>query len=315
MTDNHSSSGRVEAPQQAKGNCIGCGQIAPCKECPRPEPQRYILRSLESFAKDEPDSDFQKGFRAALQAVLDEANWHIPDPAQAGRKRTSGILTLDVGEWTLSVRVLDGGYEVSITEDGKCPATHYVRLDHEQSDTLHDFVVETSAAQPPAAPVEMDRVMDSILCYLAKGCGLILDDLSAADFENLRGLINRAPVRRSSAATEPAGWIVDRPGDPTFPRFYHTEDEAKAMEAFITVSPRGNVRPVFTHAPQTSFDQDEAYHLFLTLDTEARRYKGENETINYLRERLLPAYRDWHAANPHRAHPGLTLPRPQGGGQ
>jgi hypothetical protein len=79
----------------------------------------------------------------------------IPTDAQPPRKRTSGILTLDVEGWTLSVRVLDGGYEVSLTEDGKCPATHYVRLDHEQSDTLHDFLMETTAAQPPAAPVEV----------------------------------------------------------------------------------------------------------------------------------------------------------------
>lgn len=62
-------------------------------------------------------------------------------------RRAGGILVLDIEGWTLSVQVRDGGYEVCITEDGKCPATHYVRLDHEQSDTLRDFLVETS---PPA---------------------------------------------------------------------------------------------------------------------------------------------------------------------
>lgn len=62
----------------------------------------------------------------------------------AQRSRANGILTLDVEGWTLSVRVLDGGYEVSMTEDGKCPSSHYVRLDHDQSDTLRDFIVETS---------------------------------------------------------------------------------------------------------------------------------------------------------------------------
>ena len=63
----------------------------------------------------------------------------------------SGILCLDVGGWTLSVRTLGGGFEVSITEDGKCPASHYVRLDQEQSGTLRDFLNEM------AAPANGDR--------------------------------------------------------------------------------------------------------------------------------------------------------------
>lgn len=71
--------------------------------------------------------------------------------AVTARTTKSGILTLDVEGWTLSVRTHDGGYEVSITEDGKCPASHYVRLDHEQADTLRDFMVETSPAIPSAA--------------------------------------------------------------------------------------------------------------------------------------------------------------------
>ncbi len=52
----------------------------------------------------------------------------------------SRILCLDVEGWTLKVRPLGEGFEVSITEDGKCPASHYVRLDQEQSSTLRDFL-------------------------------------------------------------------------------------------------------------------------------------------------------------------------------
>jgi hypothetical protein len=102
---------------------------------------------------------------------------------------------------------------------------HNARLRLEQA-----LVAQVYAAQPPAAPVDTSARSDG------KTIGEFYGD----------------PGARCSAGTEPAGWLVDRPGDPTFPRFYRTEDEAKAMEAFITVSPRGNVRPVFTHAPQTA---------------------------------------------------------------
>jgi len=54
----------------------------------------------------------------------------------------SGILCLEVGTWNLSVRTHDGGFEVSVNDDGKPPASHYVRLDPEQSETLRDFLNE-----------------------------------------------------------------------------------------------------------------------------------------------------------------------------
>jgi hypothetical protein len=54
----------------------------------------------------------------------------------------SGILCLDVEGWTLSVRTLAGGFEVSVSDDAKPAASHYVRLDPEQSETLRDFLNE-----------------------------------------------------------------------------------------------------------------------------------------------------------------------------
>jgi hypothetical protein len=47
----------------------------------------------------------------------------------------------------------------------------------------------------------------------------------------------------------------------------------------------------------------DCYELFLSLDSLARIYKGENERVNAQRERFLPFYREWHAANPHKVHP------------
>ena len=61
-----------------------------------------------------------------------------------------------------------------------------------------------------------------------------------------------------------------------------------------------------------TFDHDESYALFLILDTLARSVNGHDSTVNHFRERLLPVYREWHAANPGHVHPGLALPRPEG---
>lgn len=52
-----------------------------------------------------------------------------------------------------------------------------------------------------------------------------------------------------------------------------------------------------------TLSDDEAYQMFIFMDTLARTYKGEHQTVNRLREVVLPAYRDWHAANPHKVHP------------
>ena len=53
---------------------------------------------------------------------------------------------------------------------------------------------------------------------------------------------------------------------------------------------------------------DEAYHGFLVVDTDARRRLGLDPYVNHLRERLLPVYREWHAAHPFKVHPPLELP-------
>src|SRR5207253_9028794 len=47
----------------------------------------------------------------------------------------------------------------------------------------------------------------------------------------------------------------------------------------------------------------DLYEMFLILDSFARIRKGKEPSVNYLRERLLPAYREWHAANPFKARP------------
>jgi hypothetical protein len=52
-----------------------------------------------------------------------------------------------------------------------------------------------------------------------------------------------------------------------------------------------------------TLDDDDCYRLFLSLDSLARIYRGESEMVNAQRERFLPFYRDWHAANPHKVHP------------
>ncbi len=57
----------------------------------------------------------------------------------------------------------------------------------------------------------------------------------------------------------------------------------------------------------TTFDEPEAYELFLILDTLARIREGEDETVNYFRERLLPVYRNWHKANPHTCRAPLPI--------
>lgn len=51
-----------------------------------------------------------------------------------------------------------------------------------------------------------------------------------------------------------------------------------------------------------TFDDDDCYKLFLIVDSYARIHGGMNEMVNAMREQLLPVYRAWHAANPHRIH-------------
>lgn len=53
----------------------------------------------------------------------------------------------------------------------------------------------------------------------------------------------------------------------------------------------------------TTFDDEECYQLFIALDNRARELHGLNPEVNALREKLLPFYRDWHAAHPHEVHP------------
>jgi hypothetical protein len=50
---------------------------------------------------------------------------------------------------------------------------------------------------------------------------------------------------------------------------------------------------------------DEAYAIFLIMDSLARVHRGEDPTVNHLRERLIPVYREWHRENPGMIHPEL----------
>ncbi len=56
-----------------------------------------------------------------------------------------------------------------------------------------------------------------------------------------------------------------------------------------------------------TFSDAECYEMFIAMDSRARAFHGKNEEVNAIRDRLLPFYREWHAANPHKVHPGATL--------
>jgi hypothetical protein len=53
----------------------------------------------------------------------------------------------------------------------------------------------------------------------------------------------------------------------------------------------------------TEFTNEECYQLFIAMDDRARAFGGMNVEANALREKLVPFYRDWHAAHPHEVHP------------
>lgn len=55
-----------------------------------------------------------------------------------------------------------------------------------------------------------------------------------------------------------------------------------------------------------TFTDEECYQLFIAMDDRARDFDGLNPEVNALREKLLPFYRDWHAAHPHEVHPSAT---------
>lgn len=62
------------------------------------------------------------------------------------------------------------------------------------------------------------------------------------------------------------------------------------------------------------FTDEECYQLFIAMDNRARAYEGKLDEVNALRERLLPFYRDWHAAHPHEVHPSATRATAAAGG-
>lgn len=61
-----------------------------------------------------------------------------------------------------------------------------------------------------------------------------------------------------------------------------------------------------------AFNEEESYALFLILDTLARSLAGHDPKVNHFRDRLLPVYRNWHAANPGTCRPLLAVPSTEG---
>lgn len=67
-----------------------------------------------------------------------------------------------------------------------------------------------------------------------------------------------------------------------------------------------------------TFTAEECYQFFIAIDDRNRAFAGMIPEVKALREKLLPFYRDWHAAHPHQAHPSAlraaAIPSPSEGG-
>jgi hypothetical protein len=126
------------------------------------------------------------------------------------------------------------------------------------------------ASEPTAAPVETVTIMDAILSYLTKECGLVYDDLSAADFNHIRGLLNTAPHPRSSAATdaEPVAWFC-------FVKSPPGEDESVRIRAWTTNAERArslgevigrDFEPLYRAVPQQAAEIDQLHNTIDLLE-------------------------------------------------
>lgn len=92
------------------------------------------------------------------------------------------------------------------------------------------------------------------------------------------------------------------------------EPVLKAIDALPIFSAE-DIRGVAQAMPargDVTLTKEQAYALFLIVDTTARIERGAYPTTNYLRELLLPTYRAWHDANPGTAHPALVVPSTEG---
>lgn len=75
-----------------------------------------------------------------------------------------------------------------------------------------------------------------------------------------RPLYAGPPLPRSSAASEPAGWLVERPGDSTFPRLFRNKASADALVEYVNVNPPATSRPVFLNEPQRAVVECQCGH-------------------------------------------------------
>jgi hypothetical protein len=117
-----------------------------------------------------------------------------------------------------------------------------------------------------------------------------VDFLTMTDAAELVKLADGLPTRLR-------GFVEDGQSVPLSDALEQAADEIERLRAALAAQQDGAV----------SFGAEECYILFLLADTEARHLRGRNDAISALREKLLPAYRDWHGANPHKVHPHSTL--------
>lgn len=56
--------------------------------------------------------------------------------------------------------------------------------------------------------------------------------------------VSVSELSAQSGPSDPVAWAVDRKDDPTFPRFFLTEDEADRMVSHVTVNPPAAKRAI-----------------------------------------------------------------------
>jgi hypothetical protein len=96
----------------------------------------------------------------------------------------------------------------------------------------------------------------------------------------------RAEPRASADSAEPVAWIVERVGDPTFPRFIRTKADADRIVAYVNCAPPATAHPLFRTEPQTApSDIERAFQD--ACDEAGCAYDNEAllEAIHALKER------------------------------
>lgn len=85
---------------------------------------------------------------------------------------------------------------------------------------------------------------------------------------------------------EAVAWMVNREGDPTFPRTFNYEEGAKRCVASVTLRPFATMQPLFTH-PQPQVDGDgglrEALEMIRDWPTESAEAMGYDIAFHALK--------------------------------